>query len=306
MGHDHGHAHHPGHTHAPKNFGMAFAVGASLNVALVIAEFSFGWISNSLALISDGVHNLSDVLGLLLAWGASWLAGHRPTASHTYGYRRASILAALANAVLLFIATGGIIVEAIRRFADAQPVESRTVLWVAAAGIVVNGVTALLFMRGREHDLNISGAFLHMASDALVSLGVVIAAIWIGWTGWVWLDPAVSIVLAIIILFGSWKLMADSVNLALDAVPTGIDREKIEIYLKHLPGVTEVHDLHIWAMSTTETALTAHLVRPDAGLDDLLLATTAYELKHRFGIHHATMQIEMGDHECHLAPAEVV
>ena len=303
----HGHDHSGrGHGHAPKTFGAAFAAGAALNLALVVAEVAFGFLSNSLALISDGVHNFSDVLGLLLAWGGSWLATRQPSGSRTYGYRRASILAALGNAALLFAATGAIIIEAMQRFAEAPPVASDTVLWVAGAAIVINAATALLFIRGRKHDLNIGGAFLHMAGDAAVSLGVVIAALLIGWTGWQWLDPAVSIVIAAVILWTSWGLMREALNLALDAVPGGINRGAVESYFASLPDVSEVHDLHIWAMSTTETALTVHLVRPRTEVDDLFLADTAHELEHRFSIHHATIQIETGKRECRLAPTHVV
>ena len=303
----HGHDHSGrGHGHAPKTFGAAFAAGAALNLALVVAEVAFGFLSNSLALISDGVHNFSDVLGLLLAWGGSWLATRQPSGSRTYGYRRASILAALGNAALLFAATGAIIIEAMQRFAEAPPVASDTVLWVAGAAIVINAATALLFIRGRKHDLNIGGAFLHMAGDAAVSLGVVIAALLIGWMGWQWLDPAVSIVIAAVILWTSWGLMREALNLALDAVPGGINRGAVESYLASLPDVSEVHDLHIWAMSTTETALTVHLVRPRTEVDDLFLADTAHELEHRFSIHHATIQIETGKRECRLAPTHVV
>ena len=302
-GHDHsGH----GHVRAPKSFGAAFAAGAALNLALVLAEVAFGFLSNSLALISDGVHNFSDVLGLLLAWGGSWLATRQPSGSRTYGYRRASILAALGNAALLFVATGAIIIEAMRRFAEVPPVASGTVLWVAGAAIVINTATALLFVRGKDHDLNIGGAFLHMAGDAAVSLGVVIAALLIGWTGWLWLDPAVSIVIAAAILWSSWGLMREALNLVLDAVPAGINRGAVESYLASLPAVSEVHDLHIWAMSTTETALTVHLVRTRTEVDDRFLADIAQELEHRFRIHHATIQIETGEQECRLAPTHLV
>jgi cobalt-zinc-cadmium efflux system protein len=295
-----------GHAHAPKTFGAAFAVGTALNLALVVAEVAFGFLSNSLALISDGVHNLSDVLGLLLAWGGSWLARRQPSDSRTYGYRRASILAAVGNAALLFAATGAITMESIRRFAEAPPVASAMVLWVAGAAIIINTATALLFLGGREHDLNIKSAFLHMAGDAAVSLGVVIAALLIGWTGWLWLDPAVSIVIAVVILWSSRGLMREALNLALDAVPGGINRGAVESYLASLPDVSEVHDLHIWAMSTTETALTVHLVRPRTEIDDQFLAETAHELETRFSIHHATIQIETGDGECRLSPPHVV
>jgi cobalt-zinc-cadmium efflux system protein len=303
--HRHDHSGH-GHAHPPKNFGTAFAVGTPLNLALVLAEVVFGFLSNSLALISDGVHNFSDVLGLLLAWGGSWLATRRPSALRTYGYRRASILAALGNGALLFAATGAIIIEAIRRFAETPAVASATVIWVAGAAIVINTATAVLFLSGRKHDLNIKSAFLHMAGDAAVSLGVVITALLIAWTSWWWLDPAVSVLIAVVILWSSWGLMREALNLALDAVPGGINRGAVESYLASLPDVSEVHDLHIWAMSTTETALTVHLVRPRTEMDDQFLAETAHELEHRFSIHHATIQIETGDGECRLAPHEVV
>ena len=308
MGHDHDHRHHAhDHSHAPQDFGFAFAIGTALNLGLVIAQLTFGWRSNSLALISDGVHNFSDVLGLLLAWGGSWLATRQPTASRTYGYRRASILAALGNAALLLLATGGLLLEASERLLDAAPeVASGTVLWVALAAIVVNTATALLFLRGREQDLNIRGAFIHMAADAAVSAGVVIVALAIGRTGWFWLDPAASIAIGVVILWSSWGLLREALNLALDAVPAGVDPAAVEDYLAALPGVSEVHDLHIWGMSTTETALTAHLVRPASQMDDRFLAEVAHELERRFRIQHATIQIEAGEGECRLAPANVV
>jgi cobalt-zinc-cadmium efflux system protein len=306
-GHRHDHGHHHGHHHGPPiSFGTAFAIGTALNLGFALIEIGAGAFANSLALISDGLHNFSDVIGLLLAWCAAWLCTWRPTASHTYGYRRASILAALGNAALLFAATGAIITEALRRLLTPEPVAAGVVLWVAAIGIAINVATALMFMRGRHHDLNVRGAFLHMAGDAAVSLGVVVAALLIGWTGWLWLDPAVSVAVAAVILLTTWGLTRDALNLALDAVPAGIDRDAVEAYLAGLPGVTEVHDLHIWAMSTTETALTAHLVRPDAGLDDQLLSDAAHELERRFGIHHVTVQVEAGVAECRLAPAHVV
>jgi len=300
-GHHHGHDHH----HVPTEFGRAFALGTALNLALVIAELVFGFFANSLALVSDGAHNFSDVLGLLLAWGAAVLAKRAPTGGRTYGYRSASILAALGNAGLLLVATGAILVEAVRRLFETHPVASFTVIWVAGLGFVVNGATALMFMRG-QHDLNVRGAFLHMVGDAAVSLGVVVAALVIGWTGWLWIDPAVSIVVALVILWSSWSLAREALNLALHAVPSGIDRAGVESFLAGLPGVVEVHDLHIWAMSTTETALTAHLVRPREGGEDELLHHAAHELAGRFGIQHPTLQIESGAHECHLAPAHVV
>jgi len=306
MSHDHSHHAHD-HGHAPRDFGAAFAIGATLNLALVVAQLTYGWRSNSLALISDGVHNFSDVLGLLLAWGGSWLATRRPTASRTYGYRRASILAALGNAALLLVATGGLLLEAAERLLSApQEVASGTVLWVALAAIVINTATALLFLRGREQDLNIRGAFIHMAGDAAVSFGVVVVALLISQTGWRWLDPAASIAIGVVILWSSWGLLRAALNLALDAVPEGVDPAAVEAFLIGLPGVAEAHDLHIWGMSTTETALTVHLVRPASQSDDRFLAGVAHELEHRFRIHHATIQVETGEGECRLAPANVV
>ena len=309
-GHNHAHGHAHGHVHGPaaRDFSRAFAIGIALNIGFVVVEAAYGFLANSLALLADAGHNLSDVLGLLLAWGAAALVRRRPTARHTYGLKRSSILASLANAILLLVAVGMIVWEAVHRLGQPQPVAETTVLWVAAVGIVINTVTALMFVRGGKSDINIRGAFLHMAADAAVSLGVVIAALAVMATGWLWLDPAVSIAIAIVITLGTWSLLRSSLNLALDAVPETIDRPAIEVYLAALPGVTEVHDLHIWAMSTTEVALTAHLVRPDCPVDDGLLGRSARELAKRFGIAHSTIQIESGDpdHPCRLAPAEVV
>jgi cobalt-zinc-cadmium efflux system protein len=304
--HDHGHGHdHASHGHVPDRFDAAFAIGASLNAAFVVAELVFGYVANSLALISDAVHNLSDVIALLLAWGGAWLAGRRPTETHTYGYRRASILAALFNAGLLLVAVGGITVEAVNRLREPAEVAGWTVVWVAALGILVNGGTALMFARGRHADLNVRGAYLHMAADAGVSLGVVVAALLIMVTGWHWLDPAISLCIAAVVLVSGWELARDSLNLAMDAVPKDIDLPEVRDYLAGLDGVLEVHDLHIWAMSTNETALTAHLVRP-SGHDDAFLHYVCAGLSHRFGIHHATLQVEVSGETCKLAPAELV
>lgn len=291
-GHDHAHG---GHSHGPARHDRAFAIGIALNLAFVAAELFFGFLSQSLALIADAGHNLSDVAGLLIAWFAAWLARKPATALRTYGYRRASILAALANAALLIAAVIWIVVEAIQRFFMPQPVASMTVIIVAAIGVVINTATALLFMRGREHDINIQGAFLHMAADAAVSLGVAAAGILILYTNWFWFDPAISILIAVVILWSTWSLARDSVNMALDMVPPRIDRGEVEKYLAELPGVTNVHHLHIWAMSTTEVALTVHLVRPNAPLDDAFLKVACDGLKRSFGIVHATFQIEAGD-----------
>ncbi|HEY6980982.1 cation diffusion facilitator family transporter [Reyranella sp.] len=305
-GHSHAHGH--SHGHAPVDFNRAFAIGVALNAVFVVVEAVYGFLANSLALLADAGHNLGDVLGLLLAWGAAALVKRRPTDRHTYGLKRSSILASLTNAILLLVGVGMIVWEAVHRLARPEAVAETTVLWVAAVGIVVNTVTALMFVRGGKSDINIRGAFLHMAADAAVSLGVVIAALAVMATGWLWLDPAVSIVIAIVIMLGTWSLFTASINLALDAIPQNIDRRAIEAYLASLPGVTEVHDLHIWGMSTTEIALTAHLVRPDCPVDDGLLGRSARELAEKFGIGHSTIQIESGDpdHPCRLAPAEVV
>lgn len=282
------------HDHGGRAFNRAFGVGVGLNLGFVLLEAGFGVWANSLALLSDAGHNLSDVLGLLLAWAASYLAGRPPTARRTYGLRRSSVLAALANAVLLLVAVGGIGWEAVRRFAHPEPVSGIAVVGVAAAGVVVNAVTALLFVAGREHDLNVRGAFLHMAADAGVSAAVVAAGLVIRFTGWAWVDPAASLLVVVVVAVGTWGLFRESLDLALDAVPEGIDPAAVEAYLAGLPGIAAVHHLHVWGMSTTEAALTVHLVKPDGRLDDALLARVAGELHTRFGIEHATIQLEQG------------
>jgi cobalt-zinc-cadmium efflux system protein len=295
------------HDHSKTSHSSAFAVGIALNASFVLIEAAYGIRAHSLALVADAGHNLSDVLGLLLAWGAGALARRLPTARRTYGMRRTSILAAVVNAVLLLVAVGAISWEAVRRFNKPSPVAAGVVVWVAVVAIVVNAVTALLFMRGRKGDLNIRGAFLHMAADAGVSAGVVLAGLAIAATGWEWLDPAISLLIAIVITVGTWGLLRDAVNLALDAVPEGIDPAAVNEYLVSLPGVKTVHDLHIWGMSTTHTALTAHLVKPGLEDDeDALLGRICNELHDRFGIEHATLQIERDSHVCELAPPEVV
>jgi cobalt-zinc-cadmium efflux system protein len=311
--HDHadGHDHHHGpggHHHMPANFGKAFAIGIALNLAYVIGEAFSGVVAHSLALLADAGHNLGDVLGLGGAWLASILGKRRPSRHYTYGLRRSSVLAALGNAIVLLIVTGGIAWEGILRLLNPQPVGGAIIMIVAAVGILVNGITAFLFMAGRKDDLNIKGAFLHMASDALVALGVVVAGAVILWTGWLWLDPAISLVVSIVIVIGTWGLLRDSMNLALDAVPPGVDQTKVAAFLQKLPGVAAVHDLHIWGMSTTETALTAHLVRPGAAIDDDMLHHAAEELQEHFGISHATFQVENGEgaHSCALQPDEIV
>ena len=304
--HDEGHSH--GHHHAPKNFDRAFAIGVLLNAGFVAVEVVFGLMSNSLALLADAGHNFSDVLALLLAWGASVLARKLPTQRHTYGLRRASVLAALVNTLVLLVAVGAIAWEALIRVSHPEAIETRTVMGVATVGILINGFTAWLFMSGKEEDVNIKGAYLHMAADAAVSLGVVLAAVLLQFTGWLWLDPVMSLTIALVIGVGTWALLRESFNLALDAVPSSIQAGQVEAYLVSLPGITAVHDLHIWAMSTTEIALTAHLVKPDAVLDDALLARINHDLHAQFNIHHTTLQFESGDldHPCRQAPAEVV
>lgn len=300
MGHD--------HSHGAKSHGRAFAIGVGLNLCFVAVEATYGIKANSLALIADAGHNLSDVLGLVLAWGASVLARRLPTQRRTYGLRRSSILAALANAVLLLVAIGAIAWEAVQRFSHPAPVSAGVVIWVAAVGVGINTATALLFWAGRKSDLNIHGAFLHMAADAGVSAGVVLAGVAIALTGWLWLDPAISLMIVAVIFVGTWGLLRDSVNLAMDAVPEGVDPAAVQGYLARLPGITEVHDLHIWGMSTTDVALTAHLVKPDAETEDGFLMTTCRGLHDHFGIEHATLQIEHGSGApaCDLAPPEVV
>ena len=305
MTHDHDHA---GHSHGPPSNNAAFAIGVVLNLGFVVAEVFYGLAAHSLALISDAGHNLSDVFCLLLAWGATYLTKSAPTKRRTYGWRRSSILAALINAIVLLVVVGGITLEAIRRFAHPETVAGGTVMAVAAAGIVINTISAWLFMAGRKGDLNLRGAFLHMAGDAVVSVGVVIAAFAIRMTGWHWLDPAVSLAIGAVIVWGTWGLLRESINLSMDAVPEGIDPHAVEDYLAGLHGVTAVHDLHIWAMSTTEVALTVHLVMAEQPRNDLFLHDVCDELRERFGIGHATTQIECGncDRSCQQAPLHVV
>lgn len=289
------------HSHGPANYNKAFAIGVGLNIAYVLVEAGFGWRTNSLALLADAGHNLSDVLSLLLAWAASYLAQIGPSARRTYGWRRSSIIAALLNALLLLVAIGGISWEAIRRFAEPAAVPGGIVMAVAGFGVLINTATALLFMKGRSRDLNIKGAFLHMAADAGVSAAVVLGGLAISLTGLVWIDPAMSLLVVAVIAIGTWGLLRDSVNLSLDAVPAGIDVGAVEQYLRELPGIVRVHDLHIWAMSTTESALTAHLVKPDGRIDDPLLQQIRTELHDRFEIEHMTIQLECGDGECSCA-----
>ena len=305
--HGHGHHHHHGH-HAPSpaQNGRAFALAITLNLAFVIAEVIAGLASGSMALVADAGHNLSDVLSLVLAWGASVLAARPPSARFTWGFKSSSILASLANAALLWVALGAILAESIRRLGDPAPVQGQTMIVVAAAGIVVNGASAILFAAGRKTDLNLRAAFQHLVADAAVSAGVVIAGIAVMLTGRSWIDPLTSLAITAIIAWGSWGLLRDSVKMGLLGVPEAIDEAAVRRFLASLPGVSAVHDLHIWPLSTTETALTAHLVMPGGHPGDTFLHDLAHELDHDFGIGHATVQIEGDADACRLASETVV
>ncbi len=297
-GHNHGHGH---HSHAPVDYGRAFAIGVVLNSVFVVVEAAYGFLSGSMALVADAGHNLSDVLSLLIAWGASVMTARPASPRFTYGFKSSSILAALVNAGLLLVATGAILIETVRHLFEPAPVEGMTMIIVAAIGVVINTATALLFMGGRKNDINIRGAFLHMAADALVSVGVVAAGALILLTGKTWIDPATSLIIIAIIAWGSWGLLKDSLRMGLLAVPETIDESEVRRFLAQLPGVAAVHDLHIWPMSTTETALTAHLVMPDGYPGDAFLHTTAHDLEHHFHIGHTTIQVEAGEQDCALA-----
>ncbi|MGN6057823.1 MAG: cation diffusion facilitator family transporter [Sphingomicrobium sp.] len=289
--HSHSHGHSHARSHAPESFGRAFAIGIALNLAFVVIEAVFGFTANSMALLSDAGHNLSDVLGLFVAWGGGALALRSSSPRFTYGLKKASILAALANALFLLVAVGAIGVEAIRRLVHPSPTQGGVVMIVAAVGIVVNGLTALLFTRG-QHDINVRAAFLHMASDALVSVAVVIAGLVIFWTGRQWVDPVMSLLVAIVILWGSVGLLKESMWMSLAGVPKGIDVDEVQLALAGVNGVDAVHDLHVWPLSTTETALTAHIVTDRADYPDALLAATRQVLHERFRIEHCTIQVE--------------
>jgi cobalt-zinc-cadmium efflux system protein len=304
----HGHAHGVGgHVHAPASFGTAFAIGIGLNSAFVVVEAIYGYSSGSMALVADAGHNLSDVLGLMAAWTAAILSKRAPSPRFTYGLRGSSILAALFNAVFLLVAVGAIAWEAIQRLLVPEPVGGVTVMVVAGIGIVINGVTAWLFASGRKGDLNIRGAYLHMVADAAVSAGVVIAGLIILLTGWNWLDPAVSLVISGVIVWGTWSLLRDSTAMSLSAVPRGIDPRAVRDYLERCSGVVQVHDLHIWPMSTTEVALTCHLVIPAGSPGDTWLMEVARRLHRDFGIEHATIQVENDPNSpCALAPDHMV
>lgn len=305
MAHDHaGH----GHASPGKMHGNAFLISVILNAAFVVVEVVYGLAAHSMSLVADAAHNLSDVLGLGLAWGATVLATRRPSANRTYGFRRSTILAALANAILLLVAVGGVAWEALGRFANPGRVEGWTVLTVAAVGIVINGVAAFLLSKGSKGDINARGAFLHLVADAAVSVGVVITGALILRTGWMWLDPVVSLGISVVILFGTWSLLRQSVDLAMDAVPPHINLQAVKSHLENLPGVVQVHDLHIWAMSTTECALTVHLVTGDAAMPRTFLRELSHELEHKFEIHHVTCQLEARESAggCKQRPDEVV
>ncbi|MGG7604711.1 cation diffusion facilitator family transporter [Massilia sp. BKSP1R2A-1] len=311
MSHDHHHDHEHGHSHGfghhhhmpdPANHGRAFALAIGLNTLFVAIEFIYGFIAHSTALMADAGHNLSDVLGLVLAWGAAMLARSAPKGRYTYGLRGSSILAALGNGLLLMIACGAIALEAVQRFFEPAPVQGMTVSIVAAIGVAINGFSAWLFMAGSKGDLNLRGAYLHMAADAALSLGVVISGLVIMATRWTWIDPAVSLAIVLVIVLGTWSLLRESVQLSMAAVPPGVDAGAVREFLVTQPGVKEVHDLHIWAMSTTENALTAHVVMPGGYPGDRVLDEMVAKLRSDFAIHHCTLQVEEGTthHGCAL------
>jgi cobalt-zinc-cadmium efflux system protein len=303
----HGHSHGGHHHHVPTDMGRAFAIGVALNTVFVAVEVGAGFLSHSMALLADAGHNLSDVLALLMAWGATVLARRAPSSRRTYGLRKGTVLASLANAVFLLLAIGAIVSESIHRLTLPNVVSTRTVMITAAIGVAINTATALLFMRGSKQDINVRGAFMHMASDAVISVAVVIGAGVIALTGLQWIDPVLSLGIAVVIVIGTWGLLRDSVNLALDGAPREIDVAEVRAWLAALPGVEEIHDLHVWAMSTTETALTAHVIRPANDDGDTFLHAACEGLAHKFNIGHATLQVETdGDSACRLAPDGVV
>ena len=300
-GHHHGLGHHHHHMPDPDGNGRAFALAIGVNTLFVAIEFIYGFIAHSTALMADAGHNLSDVLGLLLAWGAAVLTRSKPHGRYTYGLRGSTILAALANAVLVLVACGAFAWEAVQRFAEPAPVAGSTVSIIAAIGVAINGFSAWLFMKGAKDDLNVRGAYLHMAADAALSLGVVVSGLVIMSTGWTWIDPAVSLVIVVVIVAGTWSLLRESVQLSMAAVPASVDAVKVKGFLARWPGVSEVHDLHIWAMSTTETALTAHVVMPGGYPGDAVLDDIVQHLREDFGIHHCTLQVEEGTTHHHCA-----
>lgn len=308
--HNHGpipHSHHDrhgGHSHMPTNFSRAFALGIALNVLYIIVEVTYGLLAGSMALLADAGHNLSDVLGLAVAWAGSELGKRPPSKRFTYGLGGSSILAALFNGLFLLVACGAIALEAIQRFSSPSPVASITVVIVASIGIIINFGTAMLFVRGQKEDINIRGAFLHMMADAGVSAGVVVGAIVIYFSGWTWIDPLISLLIVVLIFWSTWGLLSEAVRMSLAGVPRDIDVEDVQRYLTSLPGVETVHDLHIWPMSTSETAMTAHLVLPGGHPGKGFLASVQKEVKTRFAIHHTTIQIELEDEEADLCQVD--
>jgi cobalt-zinc-cadmium efflux system protein len=304
--HDH-HSHAHGHSHAPASFGAAFAIGTALNLGFVVVEAVFGFLGNSVALLADAGHNLGDGLGLVMAWAAYVLSRRRPNAAFTYGLGQSSILAALFNALLLLVAVGAIAWEAVQRLIHPQPVVAGIVMAVAAVGILVNGATAMLFASGRKGDLNVHAAFMHMMADAGVSAAVVVAGLVISFTGWLWVDPVASLAVNAVILYVTWGILRQAVTMAVAGVPDSVDIAAVKQHLAAMPGVSEVHDLHVWPLSTTETALSCHLLMPGGHPGDAYLVTAGVELKEHFGIGHPTFQIETDPAlHCPFAPDEVV
>jgi cobalt-zinc-cadmium efflux system protein len=310
-GHDHGHSHDHSHAHGighhhhhgdPNTMGRAFAIAIVLNLGFVFVEFFYGYLANSTALMADAGHNLSDVLGLMLAWGAAILAKRQPSQRYTYGLRGTSMLAALFNGMLLMAACGVIAFEAVQKLLTPDPVAGLTVSVVAGIGILINGFSAWLFMAGSKDDINIRGAYLHLAADAAISLGVLLAGLAVRYTGWNWIDPAISMVIVAIIVWSTWALLTQSLRMVLAAVPDNVDRTSVEQFLRSHPGVSEVHDLHIWAMSTTETALTAQLVTPAGYPGDVTVDSISQTLKDKYAIDHSTLQVRLGamQQECCL------
>lgn len=305
---DHHHHCNHDHHHTPKNYNNAFIIGITLNFIFVCVEAIYGYFSHSLALMADAGHNLSDVAGLFMAWGAFWLVGKKPTSQFTFGLRKSTIFSALFNSLFLLMAVGIIIWEAVHRILSPNIVESKIVMIVAAIGIGINALTALLFFKDKDHDMNIKGAYLHMAADALISLGVVVSAAIISYTSWFWLDPVISILISLIIIYGTWDLLRGSLKLSMDAVPEGINPLEVKKYLESIEDVADVHDMHIWGLSTTETALSVHLTVKKDSLDNKKLVQISEYLKKHFKINHPTIQIELYDHnfECHLKPEDVI
>ena len=309
-GHHHSHSHASGHGHGHNHHAVqtdhsrAFIIAIALNSMFVVVEFWYGYVANSTALMADAGHNLFDVLGLGLAWGAAVLAKRAPNGRYTYGLRSSSMLAALFNAMLLMFACGVIAWEAGRQLLNPAPVAGLTVAVVAGIGVFINGISAWLFMAGSKDDLNIRGAYLHLAADAAISLGVLVAGLLVLYTSWFWLDPVVSIAIVIVIMLGTWSLLRESTHMMMAAVPSNVDPAKVEQFLRASAGVTDMHDLHIWAMSTTETALTAHLVIPGGYPGDVVIDEIRHQLQQQFSIHHCTLQVELGttQHACSLHP----